>query len=463
MLRTGAGSLDMKNKIKVGAKVRIVLAIIAGITVAITTALYAANVPRGSEGQARVYYRGLATTVGFRDPKTIFTSTLDDVTAYMGYQGLGARDLQRLSSAVLMDPEQLTSPCTPPAPCAGVQNPILFQQALGAQPLRSGDILASRFFAPKIININDPPATRQLGWRKLIRLHARSGSTAAAHGIDTAIILLNFFTNPGERAFDPAKESGNTQVILTSTAGKDSIYWLDYGKLSDGGTLSLQLNASFDARDFQPNTTAGGTSGVQAYYVPDGCVGCHGGENQHKAIVNYLDTDHWFDRLENDFIGLQDPVLFDAGTNDTSTAQYGRAFDVIRQFNAEAEQQVHATIPTAFQGAAAKNWLALHQNSNRHLPPVERAIPGTVAWGQNDAEVLGLLNQYCFRCHGSIKFNVFDKAAVQERVPLIRASLRPTPEQLRRDPSILMPRDRTMKPEDVQRLLNLLPHAGGHN
>src|ERR1700676_1128952 len=98
-------------------------AIIVGVMVAITTALYAANVPRGSDGQARVYYRGLATTVGFRDPVTIFTSTLDDVTAYMGYQGLGARDLQRLSSSALMDSQQLTSPCTPPAPCAGVENP----------------------------------------------------------------------------------------------------------------------------------------------------------------------------------------------------------------------------------------------------------------------------------------------------------------------------------------------------
>jgi mono/diheme cytochrome c family protein len=439
--------------------------IITGITVAVTIALYAANVPSGSQDQARVYYRVLATTLGFRDPDTIFTSTLDDVTAYMGYQGLGARDLQRLSSAVLMDPGQLTSPCIPPTPCAGVENPTLFQQTLAVRPLRNGDILAARFFAPKIININDPPAIRQLGWRKLIRLRVRFGSTAAAHGIDTAIILLNFFTNPGETPFDPAKESGNTQVILTSTApGKDSIYWLDYGKPSDGGTLSLQLNASFDARDFQPNTTAGGTSGVQPYHVPDGCVGCHGGENQHKALLNYLDTDHWFDRLDTDFTALRDlgtPVLFDAGTSDTSTSQYARAFDVIRQFNEEAEQQVRATIPKAPHGAAARTWLALHQNSNRHVLPVERAIPGAAAWNQNDAEVLGLLNQNCFRCHGTIKFNVFDKAAVQERVPLIRASLRPTPEQLRRAPGILMPRDRTMKPEDVQRLLDLLPKAGG--
>jgi hypothetical protein len=136
---------------------------------------------------------------------------------------------------------------------------------------------------------------------------------------------------------------------------------------------------------------------------------------------------------------------------------------VIRQFNEEVEQQVHATNPNAFHEGAGKTWLALHQNSDRRLLPVERAVSGAVEWKQNDAELLGLLDEYCFRCHGTVKFNVFDKSAVQERVPLIRASLRPTPDQLRRDPGILMPRDRTMKPEDVQRLLDLLPNAGGRN
>src|SRR5207253_4262484 len=120
-----------------------------GVAVTITIALSAANVPQGSQEKARAYYRGLAVKLGFRDPDSIFTSTLDDVTAYMGYQGLGARDLQRLGSAVLMNPEQLTSPCTPPTPCPGVENPTLLQQTVAVRPLRSGDILVSRFFAPK--------------------------------------------------------------------------------------------------------------------------------------------------------------------------------------------------------------------------------------------------------------------------------------------------------------------------
>src|SRR5689334_6458060 len=67
------------------------------------TQLRAANVPQGSPEEAKRYYRSLATTIGFRDPDSIFTSTLDDVTAYMGYPGLTTRDLQRLESHALMD------------------------------------------------------------------------------------------------------------------------------------------------------------------------------------------------------------------------------------------------------------------------------------------------------------------------------------------------------------------------
>src|SRR5260370_18663097 len=190
------------------------IAISVGITVAITIALFGANVPHGSEDQARLYYKSLVTTLGFSAADTIFKSTLDDVMVYMGYQGLSARDLQQLPSAALMNLEQLTSSCAAPTPCSGMENPTLPQQTLAVRPLRSGDILASRFFAPKIININDPPAVRQLGWRKLIRLRARPGSSASAPSIDAASILLNFFTTPGDAHFAPAKESADTLVTL---------------------------------------------------------------------------------------------------------------------------------------------------------------------------------------------------------------------------------------------------------
>src|SRR5260370_3438446 len=387
------------------------------------------GVPDGWPGKARPYYQMLAKALEFGDGGTIFDSTLDDLATYLGSPGLSGADLQRIPSDVLMSVGSLGKACSDGAgtsggvPCVSIiTNPDAFRAAFVTRPPRGGDILSSRFFAPKITNVNDPPESRGLGWRKLVRLRSRPGSPAARHGIETAIILFNFFTAPGEKPFGPSAESVNTQVILTTTpSDQDSIYWLDYGRISKGGKLSLELDASFDARDFQPNTgPGGGTSGVQPYFVPDGCIGCHGGENANRSLVNYLDTDHWFDRLDNDFARVRaegTPVLFDAGTDDAVSPDFARAFDIIRQFNEEAEHQAALAAPQAFHRTAAQTWLRIHEISNNHLPPIARAVPASAVWSaqsQGDAEALGLLNRYCFRCHGTIKFNVFDKSAVQD-------------------------------------------------
>jgi hypothetical protein len=433
-------------------------------------------VPRGSPEQAKAYYQSLAKTLELTDSAKIFDTTLDDVTSYLGYPGLSGQDLQRIPSDVLMDPTKLGKPCpataTPEStPCpTTVSNPDLFRQAFLTIPPRAGDILASRFFAPKITNVNDPSETRGLGWRKLVRLRSRPGSSAARHQIDSAIILFNFFTDPGVKPFGASADSVNTQVILTTTAGsittasdKDSIYWLDYSPIGKGGKLSLELDASFDARDFQPNLApGGGKSGVQPYYVPDGCIGCHGGENPNRPLINYLDTDHWFDRLDNDFARVRaegTPVLFDAGSDDTTTPDFARALDVIRQFNEEAERHASVAAPQSFHRTAAQTWLRIHETSNSHFPAIARAVQSSVSWSAQtpgDTETLALLNRYCFRCHGSIKFNVFDKASVQARLTQIRSRLQPLPEQLRQDPGFQMPADRKMDPADLNRLLELL-------
>ncbi len=217
---------------------------ITALTLALTRthAIAAATqgVPHGTKAKALAYYTNLAAILEFRDPATITNSTLDDVPAYLGYGGIAASDLQAISPRILMDPAALGS---------AVTNSSLFHSNFDSNPLQAGDVLSSRFFAPKIIDINDPPATRALGWRKLIRLKAKPSSPANKHPIETAIILFNFLTGPRAKPFGSDAESGNTQVILTSTASdKDSIYWLDYGKLSQGGHLSFQLDQTFDAR-----------------------------------------------------------------------------------------------------------------------------------------------------------------------------------------------------------------------
>jgi hypothetical protein len=391
-----------------------------------------ADVPQGDPDGARRYFRSLATTLGFSTPDGIFDTTLDDVARYFGYGGLQGIDLQNLPPAVLMNPDQLVAACPVPTTdnCANtLRNRNAFLATLAGTKTQQDDILAIRFFAPKIMNIHDPEATRKLGWRKLVRLRARPGSAAQAHHIGSGIILFNIFTEPGAQPFSSTDESVNTQVMLVTelpqiaapnTSGLSALYWLDYDRLSSGGKLSLALNASFDANELPAST-----SGTQPYFVPDGCVACHG-NNQTRSMVNYLDTDHWYDRLDTDFpavkaLGL--PLVFDAQTNDTTTPAYRNAFDVIRRFNEEADAEVRVAQPTHDEALASAKWLALHGASYAHFPPIERAIGAMPQWSSqnpNDARVLGVLNQYCFRCHGTVKFSVFDKQAVQAlRAPII--------------------------------------------
>jgi len=431
------------------------------VAVGFWTTLFAA-VPQGSETRARQYYANLPGEIGFSSRASILDSTLDDLLAYVGYSGLTARDLERLPSAALMDGVGLGRPCNPgSAPCVtSVSNAAVFQEAFRNRPLRPDEILAARFFAPKITNVNDAAETRQLGWRKLTRLRARSGSAAAKNKIDSAIILFNFFMGPREKPFGVESESLNTQVMLTSTAldERDSIYWLDYGRLSQGGKLSLKLDASFDARDLQ--AAADPEAGLKSYYVPDGCVACHG-QNPRKSLVNYLDTDHWFDRLGDDFVRVRaegTPVLFDAGTDDTGAASFALAFDVIRRFNEEAERHASVAQPNSFHLAAARTWLGLHDKSCAHLSPTARAVGSSPKWSGStlDKEAIEALNRYCFRCHGTIKFNVFDKNDVLSRRALIRARFFPTPAQLNLDPDYAMPSDRKLDEAERQRILDLI-------
>jgi hypothetical protein len=357
-------------KIRVGTVLLFSGAIVAYVLVA--TLAVIGTVPQGDAAAATSYYRQIAADLDFHDPSTMLDSTLDDALAYLGYAGLSALDAEVLSSAALMDPTVLGRSCQAPICPGAVSNPALFQQTFGPAPLQTGEILASRFFAPKLINVNDQPATRKLGWRKLVRLHARKGSKAEQHGIDAGIVLFNFFTDPGKRPFSQDADSVNTQVMLTTlNAGvtATSIYWLDYGKISDGGKLSLELDACFDAADFQDSVGSGLAPGVKAYFVPDGCNGCHG-DDAIKPLINYLDTDHWFDRIDNDFSRVKDEgvaVLFDAGTDDSSNPHFAPAFNVIRRFNQEAERHASIAKPNAPHRLAARTWLANHTNSDRHF------------------------------------------------------------------------------------------------
>lgn len=423
-------------------------AVMAGVPIA--------GVPTGDAESATNYYKTLAGDIEFSTPELIFETSLDDVAAYLGYAGLTGRDLQDVSPDSLMNLKQTLSGH---ADSLKLERPNAILTARGSTPFRDDDILVTRFFAPKIMKIGEPEATRQLGWRKLVRLKVRPGSLAQQHNISSGIILFNFFTDPGVQPFGTNGESVNTQVILVTEVtkvpppnsdGPPSIYWLDYDAFSNGGKLSTALSAFFDA-DQLPE----GSNGKQPYFVPDGCVACHGANTQYP-LVNYLDTDHWFDRLDNDFQNLKSsgiPLVFDAGTNDPDSPAYKHAFDIIRRFNAEADEEVTTAQPAHDEALASHKWLELHGTNYSHIMPTDRAIGPEPQWSSqnpDDVKVLAALNQYCFRCHGTVKFSVFNRAEILNPLykGLIDLTISTNIPHLKR-----MPPDRPL-PDDIHTLIH---------
>ncbi|HZM04972.1 MAG TPA: hypothetical protein VFC44_18380 [Candidatus Saccharimonadales bacterium] len=430
------------------------LALLTALWVLLLPRLSTADVPSGDPQSATNYYRHLATNLDFSTADLIFQTKLDDVATYLGYDGVTGSDLQNLPPDVLMHAQSNLGGTNSP-----YQHPDRVATAIGTTPFSSNEILVTRFFAPKIMNIHDPESVRKIGWRKLIRLRARPGSRAAAHHIGYGIVLFNIATPPGAVPFSPTDESKNTQVMLVTelgsvpppnTPGPPTIYWLDYRSFSDQeGILSLALDQTFDANELPP-----ALNGTKSYYVPDGCVACHGG-NPRRAMVNYLDTDHWFDRLENDFPNLKAsslPLLFDANTNETTSPAYKSAFDVIAIFNAEADAEVKKAQPQHDEALASAKWLEIHATNYSHVQPTDRAIGNDPRWSPNDTNevrILSSLNQYCFRCHGTVKFSVFNKEEI--RRPEFRALLN---QAVRNDTPLLlrMPPDRDL-PDDIRNLI----------
>ncbi len=382
----------------------------------------------GSAKAAKDYYSRISTELSFN--ATPGVTTLDNLLAFTGYP-VSASNLESLDPVIMMDPSQ----------AASANGLSLRLTGLNGATLRDGDILAARFFAPKIVNINSKDPVP--GWRKLVRLRVRPDSPAARVGIESVIILFNFFSPANEPPF--LGHSFNTQVMVIAPKLDNRLYWLDF----DGdGKLTLALNASFDA------AALGSTAD---YFVPDACNACHGSPgNLRPPMVNYLDTDHWFDRLNDDFVSLKNSgtaLVFDAHTNDTSLPSYAKAFDVIRRFNEEALSQNAAVHPDSFETQAARTWLRLHAESDQHMAPISRGFSmgnGTM-WQASEKDGVERLNRYCFRCHGSIRFSIYDRPAVVERVGGIRARIKPNTEQAKIS-GWKMPPDRDLDPSELESL-----------
>lgn len=355
------------------------------------------------------------------------------------------------------------------------------------------DLLASAFFAPKITDVSGgDPGKIDVGWRKVIRLRARPGSEAARRGIASGFLLFNKFQgtdhslDPFEPRKDESNESKTTQLILVRAAKSAGdgpadrpLHFFVYGRASEGAKLKLALQASFDAAAPAVEAEIQKRTGVKDYFVPLACGQCHGGlrlneetgENDSvdfaRQKLNFLDTDHWFDRVQegDDFAFLGQTgfgVLFDGGKEQTS-AQFDAAFDVLRRLNAEIKEQnerVEADPKKpSFQLRAVSRWAQLHPpGDNGHKDLFARALDTTPgagpAWDRDaepDRQLLKAMNQYCYRCHSSIIYSVFDRPQVACRKGKIKDFLNRPPGDKK-----YMPQDRVLAADLKSTLLELV-------
>ena len=416
-----------------------------------------------SEGAELYYKTTVAEQIKLMTPDTIIGSKASDLLTYLGYAGvLTEVELHTLNSADIMAKDPL-------------------------------NILASRFFAPKVTDVQERapavPPPPGFGWRKLVRFKTKAGSAAETNGISEMYFLQNtFIPGPADDPYDARKfVSTNNQVILCRSEGqilpsRKATYFLLYGPLvkvvqkekngqlvdtnqpdlSSGnfvaaGVLINSLNATFDDdRDPEINGPA------KSYFAPAACVECHGG-NANRGKTNLLDTDHWFDRVTptygvpagaspwyqtEDFTALAASpfgVLYDGG-KDINVQKFKDAFEVLRRINgAIAKQNAFAggNVASNFQLQAVKKWICLHAADDSHIPPYQRGF-GDAPWDANNAthkKALYYFNRYCYRCHSSVRFNVFDRSAVLGNIGEMRERVQMLSET---DSANWMPQDRTI-------------------
>jgi hypothetical protein len=224
----------------------------------------------------------------------------------------------------------------------------------------------------------------------------------------------------------PARCSANNQVMLVPREvrpGSDAVFWLVFENAATGGPRTDHLKATFDGGD---QASSSGGNPVKPYYLPAACAQCHGG-SAAEGKLNYLDSDHWFDRTRagDDFSDLDATshgVLFDGGKV-TSSPAFTAAFDVVAALNRQIRDQNAAVGGEDFSLRAVEHWLALHAQSREFSDQIARALPPPASapsarqWTDTpeDRRLLNDLNRYCFRCHSSVAYHVFDKEAVFRR------------------------------------------------
>lgn len=418
-------------------------------------------VDKGDRERALQYYRRISSKLSFPllDPADKPVADMNQLVEYLGYRGISAADLETLDPELLMPRTQEEF-----ERLAGrVKNSALFTASRKLEDFQNGNLLASRFFAPKIVDYTKssvPPYVP--GWRKLVQLKALASSPADAAGVKTAYILFNFVK--ADVVADPFEknDSKNNQVILVPKAFQAAT--------EDSAIFMVFLQGPQYPLGFALQGVAFDLPGPADYFVPGSCAQCHGHDQRNgpgspvpadgiyrQARLNYLDTDQWHDAMEFDFPQLKNSpwsVVFDGG-KDIATARYKRAMTVIRQLNDGIKVQNASISSGDFKLKAVEKWLQVHATQDGPVAAAQRAlevVPGQV-WNPANAdeqELLKLLNHYCFRCHSSIRYNVFDKDGVSSASGGFKGRLTAPTTNLR-----YMPQGRELPPVDRDRIIEL--------
>jgi len=401
---------------------RAALSGLAGLCLAATPALAQTKLVKHGTGEdAAAYYERIGADLGF----PVAGSNLTDLISYLGYDGLSARDLEVIEPARLM-----ASSADEFAELAGaVEDRDAFAGAISPEDFTARPILATRFLAPRIVDLSGPPPY-PAGWRKLVRLDARPSSEAAVAGVERAYVQFDYVRAQDDPEPFPTPESADDrsaaiiQVLLVPEAGHatltDGVYFILFAGSRAGYVSTRSIAGNFD---LPPDPQSDGI-----FYVPDACGRCHGdvGRPTNAGVVfpwarlNFLNTDYWHDRSHpDDFFAEATSihgVLFDGGRDEAST-QYAAAFEVIRAFNDEIAEQderaAGAPNDPNYQLQGARKWQELHAGSVVHAPVLDRSLgePGD-RWSTErpeDEPLLTLLSRHCYRCHNTIDFNVFLK------------------------------------------------------
>jgi hypothetical protein len=326
----------------------------------------------------------------------------------------------------------------------------------------SWDLLASGYFAPKTSDVSH--RSNKLSWRKIVRLKPRHDSPAEQNGLAAMYFLSVIYVQPSNLDKNPFEfPSQSVQVMLVADLKNprrklaDAACWLIFSP-NDGYRPAYSTTTSWDAAD---DTL---TQGLQPYYLPLACQQCHCGDDRSKATPHFIDTDYTLDKVTpgedfEDTVGRSRwSPLFETG-KDAASEKYQKAFEIYRRLNAEILDHNEAVNPQSLQTYGARNWMRLHQSQVGHIPPIARAWQiDAEQWNESqavDRALLPLLDRYCYRCHGTVRYNVFAKAAKGSNGDDLGVLSR-VDKMIKKITSGAMPQDRELTPAQKDALVSLL-------